>query len=423
MSDRRDPLRVEYGAGGDGPRVVRQPPPPGAASFAATYVVPGGWAFDPTHREGVARVVSESMISAAGAWDRMELARRLDRAGATLSSQASPESAEVTIWGPASEWGPLTQLLAEVVRRPRFAADDIGRVVRQIRERQLREITQPGSRADRELLRRIYPGGHPYGVSGLGTARSIARLTRADLVKFHRERYLDAAGLFVATGPESLEAVERRAAQLFGKATGSEAPWPFSGAPAGRSGGVHRVPMAGRSQVEVRLGGPSIPRSDPRYPAAFLANEVLGGRPLLGRLFQRVRERSGLAYHASSELEAMRFGGYWVAHAGTGADRWRRVVPMVRSEVVRVGATNVAAGELDAIRESAIGEIPLSLETTTEAHELAVDLAYHRLPADTWVGWPAVLRGISPGEVRDAARVALDPDQAVTVIAGPLGAH
>jgi zinc protease len=143
----------------------------------------------------------------------------------------------------------------------------------------------------------------------------------------------------------------------------------------------------------------------------------------LSRLFQRVREKGGLAYHASSDLEAMQLGGYWVAQAGTGADRWRRVVPMLQEEVDRLSADRVRPAELEATRKSVIGEIPLTLESTSEAHELAVDVAYHRLPGDFWITWPERLRSIRPKDVRDAAAVAFDRRSSVTVVSGPIGAH
>ena len=168
------------------------------------------------------------------------------------------------------------------------------------------------------------------------------------------------------------------------------------------------------------MGGPSIAQRSRDYPGAYLAHQVLGGRPLIARLFQTVREKSGLAYGASSHLETQRFGGWWVAGAGTGPDRWRRVVPQVEREVERIRTGLVPSPELDTVRESAIGEIPLGLESTSEAHELAVDAAYHEMPADFWAAWPARLRAVSPREVRDAAARAFDPNRSVTVVAGPL---
>ena len=383
-AESNDPLRIQYLPSLDGLTVVRQAPPPGAGSFSATYVGPAGWGFDEPGAEGTARLTCQLVTIAAGPYDRVELARRLDRAGATLNRQCAPESSEITIWGPADEWERLLDLLGVVVQRPRFDPEDVRHARRQMVERQLRESTQPAHRAERELLRRIFPADHPYHGTGLGTGRSLARLSRDRLARFHQDHYTKGSGLLVVTAPAKGEAVRRAARRAFRDLARTEPRKLRIRAPRPATGGRRLIDLPGRSQVEVRLGGPSIPRVDPRFPAAFLANEVLGGRPLLSRLFQRVREHGGLAYHASSDLEAMRYGGYWVAQAGTGADRWKKVVPMIEAELRRVRESSVPPRELDLVRESAIGEIPLSLETTAEAHELAVDAAYHGLPEDHW---------------------------------------
>jgi len=422
MAEATDPLRVEYGEDLDGLTVVRQSPPPASAAFSATYVGPGGWGFDRPGAEGTARLVNQLVTSAAGPYDRVALARILDRAGATISRQCSPESAEVTIWGPATEWERLLGILAEVILRPRFDPSDVARVRRQMLERQLRELAQPSPRADRELLRAVFPEGHPYRETGHGDRRSISRIGRGAIERFHREHYTSGDAILVVTAPARRPVVEKAVRRTFRRFPTSTSPHLDAPAPPRPSDAERSINLPGRSQVEVRLGGRSVARSAPEFPAVFLANELLGGRPLLSRLFQRVRERGGLAYHASSEVEAMRFGGYWVAQAGTGTDRWNRVVSMLTEEVRRLERTTVPEAELHRIRESTIGEIPLALESTSDAHELAVDLAYHRLPEDYWVRWPAALRTVRPREVRQAAERSLDAQSGVTVIAGPLHA-
>jgi zinc protease len=415
-----NPLRLEYAATRDGLRVVRQPPPPGAASFSATYVGPAGWGFERRGEEGVARFVNHLVTSATQRYDRVELARRLDAAGATLSRQASPESAEVTIWGPASDWSSLLALLGGVVQHPRFDPEDIARIRRQFLERQLRESSQPGPRAERELLRAIFPEGHPYRGTGLGEGKSVARLTRARLREFHRTHYAGDGGLLVVTGSARLSAVRAAILRSF-RSWPASSPGPLRvPAPPHRKPERRTVDLPGHSQVEIRLAGPSIPENTPEYPAAFLANEVLGGRPLLSRLFQRVREQNGLAYHASSHLDSMRLGGIWSAQAGTGADRWKRVVPMLEEELDRIRTTLIPRSELEAIRRSAIGEIPLALESTAEAHELAVDVAYHELPEDYLLRWPERLAAVTPRTAREAAATAFERRGSVTVVVGPL---
>ena len=177
--------------------------------------------------------------------------------------------------------------------------------------------------------------------------------------------------------------------------------------------------MEGRSQVEILLGGTSIRRSDERYPEAFLANEVLGGS-MLSRLFQRVRERAGLAYHASSDLETMRWGGYWQARAGTGTERVEAAERLVAQEVRRLRESPVPPGELRRIRESTVGELPLSIETAQGAHGLAVEVAYHHLGPGDLRAWPATLRAVTPKRLRSAAEESMGETSSATVLAGPL---
>ena len=420
MSSADRPLRLEYGREQNGLTIVRQPPPAGAASFSATYVGPAGWGFDPPGEGGTARMVSQLLASGAGRYDRVALARRLDRAGATLTPECAPESGEVTIWGPAEDWESLLALLAEVVLRPRFAPADLERVRRQLSERQMREVAQPASRADRELFRATYPEGHPYRTSGLGDPHSIARVTPERLHRFHRTHYTSGDAVLVVTAPSRLGAIESAARRSFSSFAESQGPSLRFPRVRPTSPRTITVDLPGRSEVDIRLGGNSLARSDPDYPAAFLANEILGGRTQLSRLFQRIRERGGLVYHAASQLEAMRFGGHWTVGAGTGPDRVPKVVRMLSAEIDRMETRSVTGAELDEVRESAIGEVPLALETTADAHELAVEVAYHRQPSDYLVRWPGTLRAVTPREVRDAAERAMDRRHAVTILAGPL---
>lgn len=419
MSRTNDPLRLEYGREVEGLSLVRQSPPAGAVSFSATYIGPAGWGFDPPGESGTAWAVNQLLLSGAGPYDRLALARLLDRAGATLSTDCDPEAAEVSIWGPAADWEKLLALLAEVVTRPRFAPEDVERVRRQLAERQLRELAQPGSRADRELLRAIYPRGHPYRSTGLGDERSVRRIRTDRLLRFHERQYTSGDALLIVTAPARLSRVETVARACFSRFRSERGP--SLRFPPVLPGKARTIPLElpGRAQVEIRVGAGAISRSDPRYPAAFLANEVLGGAAQLSRLFRRIREAHGLVYHASSEIEAMRFGGYWTLAAGTAPERREKVVALLARELAQIADHDVSASELQEVRESAIGDIALSLESTARAHELAIEVAYHRLPADHFLQWPALLREVRVKDVRAAAEETMDRRQAVTVLAGP----
>lgn len=420
-SERTYVTRVTRRTLDSGLELVYQPAPAASASFSATYIGPGGWSFDPAGAEGTATAAAQLLTSGAGPWDRVAFDRHLDALGATVTRRCDPESAEVTIWGPAADWSTLLATLATVVLRPRYAPADLERVRRQLVERQLRQVSQPDSRADLALAHALFPKGHPYRESGIGTRTTVARLTSARLRAFHRDHFTPAGAFLVVTGRTGADRAAREADRRFRGWRASRPPNHARVGPARAAPSEPlRISMPGTAQVELRVGGVSIPRAAPEYPAAFLANEVLGGRPLLCRLFQVVREQHGLAYHASSEIEAMGWGGTWTAAAGTGPERIDATLELLRREVRRIDDSLVSTRELETIRESSIGELPLSLETTAGAHELACDIAYHRLPDDFLARWPSTLRALTPGQLRDAARAALDERRAAVVVAGPM---
>jgi zinc protease len=414
-----DPRRVERAVTEAGLTVVRQPPPPSTHSFAATFVAPAGWAEDPRGEEGLALLTSRLLTSGTRRRNRIALAQLLDRHGAHLSSDCDVESAELAVWGPSSSFPVLFDLFVEALQAPRFAPADIARTKRQFLERQLREVSQPESRVGRELLRAIYPKGHPYRESGLGDARSVKSVTGEKLRRFHARRWRTHGGLLIVTTERPLSELLTRVKRQFGfleESVGFDAhpEWP---APRSTSE-IVAVPLPGRTEVQVRLGGPSLARSAPEYPALHLANEVLGGRSL-SRLFQRVRERHGLAYHASSALATMRSGGYWQAQAGTGPERLSKVIDLMDREVTKIGSELVPTTELDRIRNSVIGSLPLELETTAGAHDLAVDLAYFGLDESFYLTWPETLRSVTPRDIRTAVQAGLDRSRAVVAWAGP----
>jgi zinc protease len=402
-----------------GLEVVVQAAPASARSFSLSYVAPAGWGFEPRDAEGLARVTAKLAVGRPGKRSREEMARILDRLGASLTSEIAPESAELTLWGPQDAWDPLLKIFADAIFRPYFAPDELERAQRQLRERQLRQMVQPDLRAEREFLSALFPKGHPYQSTGLGDERTTARISLERLRGFHRSHYPARGSVLAVTSGETTPWVIRSLAQHFpsdGFVSDPAIP-DLSVVP--RKRGTKSVTIRGQSQVAVRIGAPSIPRSDPAYPELFLLNEVLGGRPLLSRLFQRVREQHGLAYHASSELEAMRWGGYWEALAGTDPATRDRVVALMMREIEKLSSDLIPVRELNRIRESAIGSMPLELETTASAHELAVDVAYHHLPEDFYRTWPARLRSIAPRDLRTAAEVGFATDDAVVVTAGP----
>ena len=83
---------------------------------------------------------------------------------------------------------PALKLFAEVVGKPTFPADSLARIKNQLLASFEYQKQNPGKLAGDELFKRLY-GDHPYAHPSMGTAKSIAPLTLAQLKAFHAKAY------------------------------------------------------------------------------------------------------------------------------------------------------------------------------------------------------------------------------------------
>lgn len=402
--------------------VVHQRSPPGSVTFSASWIGEGGSARDPEGEEGTATVISRLLSAGTRKRDKRAFAREIDRLAATFSARASWERLEMEGSGPQQAQDEVLGLLFDALTEPRLDPVELERIRREMQEALLREASQPDERADRVFLERLLPRGHPYRRNPLGTPRSLRRVNRERVRRFHLKHLTPRGSMLVVTTPQRPPELLRSLRSTFGALSGGPPlPPPTVEVPRSRpEGGLHYVSLPGTTQVEVIVGGVAPFRGHPDYPALTLANEILGGRSVLSRLFQVVREREGLAYGASSELESLSWAGLWTADAGTGPGHVATVHRLLVQEVRRLAEKGPSPTELRRIRESLLGSLPLLLETSTQAHGLAVEVGYFDLPLDHFERWPQVLRALTPSDIRRAVKEHLwDGGAPLAVAVGP----
>ena len=83
----------------------------------------------------------------------------------------------------------------------------------------------------------------------------------------------------------------------------------------------------------------------------------------MGRLGAEVRDRQGLAYYASSQLEPRRDGTLWAARAGVDPENIERAVDAIKAELDRLRGEFVSDQELEDAKSYLTGVLPLALET------------------------------------------------------------
>jgi zinc protease len=177
--------------------------------------------------------------------------------------------------------------------------------------------------------------------------------------------------------------------------------------------------IPGKSQADIAVGVASIPRGHADYYALDVANLILGRLGLMGRLGAEVRDRQGLAYYASSQLEPRRDGTLWAARAGVDPENIERALHAIQSELNRLRDELVSDHELEDAKSFLTGVLPLALETHDGVASILLAIEEFGLGLDYLDRYPDIIGAVSREQVRDAARSHLDPETLAIGIARP----
>jgi zinc protease len=407
----------------EGPTLFTQRALSSSGISVASWICECGVSLDEKGKEGLAALTARLLTAGTRSATKRELASHLDRLAATLTSETSWDGVQVEIRGPSSVEKELLSILFDVVSEPVFPIKEVEMTKGRTEEALVRERQLPASMAERTFLENLFPQSHPYHRNPIGTLRSIRSIKAPDAVAFHKRNYLWGRAKIVVTSPSKEETVVKEVTGLIPSFSSAGCPLESPSSPSSiksQDGGFFNIAIPGTQQVEVLLGGAAPVRGDQSYSALRLANEILGGRPVLSRLFQVVREQSGLAYDADSDVEMLSQGGFWTVRAGTEKKTAEKVISLLQKEVRRLAEETVSQEELDLIRESFLGSFPLHADAPESAHSLAQEVAIFDLPEDYFLSWPFELRKITPKELRDYVSSNLGGYRApITVVAGP----
>ena len=389
-------------------------------AVAINLAIRGGAASDPVSRDGVTALLGD--LLERGTLHRTDavVAEMLDARGVAVSVTVTPHHTLLTCTVLSDDFDDVFALLIEMVRLPALPAEALD-----VRRRALVTATReadddPAERADLTLRAALYGTHHPYGRRVTGTVESLRAMTRADLVAQHHASVVPAAVSIVVVGDVLPTQVASRAADLCDgwRSAPPIAPTLPPCVPAtGR--GLHVETMADKAQAEIAYGWVGIARRDPAYEAVTVLNTILGQFALGGRLGDNIRERQGMAYHVSSDLDATLGAGPLTIRAGVAAANVERTIAAIDAEVIALRRDGVTARELEDTQQYLVGSMPRALETSEGIARFLQRAELFGLGLDYDVQMPARIRAVTRAEVHAAAERWLDPAVATMVVAGP----
>ena len=391
-----------------------------AQSIYMVGILGGGSDHDPVGKTGLAHFTSNLLSRGTTNIPFQSFHDQLEAAGASLSFSCSGRHAWFRGKALAEDIALLFRLASDGLRNPAFEETYIERFRRQLLAGLALRDQDTSEVASLLFDRHLFPG-HPYGLPADGYPETIKSITRADILAFQRTFYSPQDMTIVISGAVSNDQAFELANTYFsdwGTAPQAEVDTPsIPPAPTAIIRKHHF--LEGKSQVDLILGSYGPFRTSPDYLPAVIGNNILGQFGLMGRIGKSVRSDAGLAYFASSSINAWRDAGVWDVSAGVNPENTQKAIDLIRSEIAKFIAENVTDEELDNSKSNLIGRMPMALETNAGIANAILNMHQFDLGFDYYQKYPQSVTAVTAETIRTAAEKYLHPDRLVITSAGP----
>ncbi len=393
-------------------------------NFNSPSVVIGGYLpcgslFDTDDKLGLADFTASGLLRGSEKRDFQKIFDELESAGASLSFSAGGHTAGFSGRCLAEDLPLLLELLADALRRPVFPKEQVER----LRAQSLTGLSIRGQdTAGMASLTfdQIVFEGHPYARPDDGWPETIKAIKRNDLADFHQTHYGPRGLVLAIVGSVDPKTIAIQVTKELGDWTNSSQP-EIPALPALKPLKrivTRKVKIPGKSQSDLVIGTSGPRRKDPEFMPASLGNSVLGQFGMAGRIGEVVREKSGLAYYASSSLSAGIGPGSWDVSAGVNPANVQKARDLICKEIERFVEKGVTIQELSDSQSNFVGRLPLSLESNAGVVGALLNIERFDLGLDYYRRYPNLVQSVTPEEVLSAAKKYLHPDRLAVAIAG-----
>jgi zinc protease len=230
----------------------------------------------------------------------------LDRLNAQVQVQPGAQGVVISVEVRKVALQETLDLIAEALKEPAFDNNEFEQLRRETLSQMEQLKSEPTQIGFLELRRAVepWPAGHPFNIQTPDESIAGAtKIKREDLVAFHARHYGAQSAELSMVGDFEVDAVLPKLATLFGT---WKAPQPFVRIPRPHKAGsatTVSLPLPDKANAFYGVGLDfALNDADPEYPAMMMADYLLGGGFMSGRITKRLRESEGLSYGAGTFL-------------------------------------------------------------------------------------------------------------------------
>ncbi len=380
-------------------------------------VVPASSLNDPAGLPGVAQATAELMKSGTKTRTSREIVEQVSELGGALnvfsdfSSRTSLSASALT-----ENFDQVLAVAADVLLNPTFPQDELDKWKKRALAGIQQRRSNPGLLGQERFFEALYAGDPRANFAP--KPEPIAKLSREDLVAFHKANFVPSGSILGVTGDAKPDEIVAKLDKALAGWTGGPPKSPDVTAPKPPIGDkrVYLVNRPASVQTYLILGNHAIDRLSPDFIPVQVLNRVLGSGPS-SRLFIIIREEKGFTYGVYSSFRATKYLDQFMASSSVRTDVTGPALDEFLKEFRRIREEAVPSEELENAKRAIVAGFALSIENQNGVLGQILHLYENGLPADYWDTYPEKVMAVTAADVQRVARkyVPLENLQVVAV--------
>ncbi len=381
-----------------------------------SIVIEGGHLLDNVEKAGVANLVASMLNEGTKNKTPEELEDAIGLLGASIRVNAGTEDIEVSVSSMSKNFEKTLALVEEILLEPRWDEKQFDLAKSRIINSIKRNAASPGYLASKTLNKLIY-GDNVLAVETEGTEHSVASITIDDLKEFYNTNFSPSISRFIIAGDVDQARVEAALSGLNEKWQAKEVALPVMQLPAApEKSQIYFVDVPGAKQSVISIGAPALPRTNPDYYAATVANYKLGGS--FNGIFNLIlREEKGFTYGARSSFSGAKNYGSFTASSMVRTNSTLESVNIFKTEMEKYRET-MPQEYIDFTKSSLLKGNALRFETLGSLTNMLNTMTAYNLPVDYIKQEEAFVKGLTVEKALELAKKYIDPSKMYYVVVG-----
>ena len=366
------------------------------------------------HQEGVADVLDGLFDYGSTNLDRLAFQKALDAIAAQENA-----GVDFSVQAPAEYFERAVQLLADNELHPALPAAAFPVVQMQTARLVGGQLGSPDYLFQRAATKALVPVGDPSLREA--TPESVMGLKLADVQSYYTQAFRPDLTSIVVIGKVTPAQAKSIVEKYFGGWTAKGKP-PLTDLPPIPPNKPSQTVVPDRtSQQDTVMLAQSLGVtlfSSERY-ALDLGNQVLGQGFYTSRLYRDLREKTGLVYNVSSNLNLGRTRGFYQVLYGCDPDKVAQARALVIRDLKQMQSLPVTAAELQRAKALILRGIPLRQASIDELAGGLLKDSVNGLPLDQSMITARQVLGLTASDIQAAYKHWLRPDDLVEIVKGP----